>query len=160
MRVRLGTACCLVFLVLGWYFLAPTQVGGAATYVTTHGVSMQPQFSTGDFAVLRASSRYDVGDVVAYQSEVLGQLVLHRIVAEEQGRFTFKGDNNSWLDSERHPPQQVVGELLLHVRGGGLWMRYAGSFLVPGFLVLLLMGVGAGTAATLRVGRRHARSGA
>ena len=42
---------------------------------------MEPGFQTGDLAILRPAGSYAVGDVVAYRSESLDTIVMHRIVS-------------------------------------------------------------------------------
>ena len=79
---------------------------GEVKLVTTHGISMEPRFHTGDLAVVVPSTQYRVGDIVGYHSPLLHIVVLHRIVAEHAGLFTFKGDNNSFLDPR---PIAVLG---------------------------------------------------
>ena len=82
-------------------FFAPAQVGGGTSYAIIVGNSMEPKLHRGDLAVVRKRSTYRAGDVVLYDSRELGSKVLHRIVRVENGRFVLKGDNNSFLDSER-----------------------------------------------------------
>ena len=84
---------------------------------------MQPRFHTGDLALVRPVSDYRVGDIVAYRSRQLHVTVLHRIVAvTADGRYIFRGDNNSWRDPERVTRAQLIGALWFAVpgMGGGL----------------------------------------
>jgi signal peptidase I len=101
------------------WFLWPLTLGGGTTYVTTHGISMEPGFSTGDLAVLRSAGSYSVGDVVAYRAESLNTVVMHRIVAVEDDRFVLQGDNNGWLDEDRPDEGEVLGSLLVRIPQGG-----------------------------------------
>src|SRR5207237_543966 len=80
------------------WLLWPATLGGSTTYVVTHGISMEPRFSTGDLALLRSAGSYDVGDVIAYPSPTLGTVVMHRIVARDGDAFVPEGDNNSRQD--------------------------------------------------------------
>ena len=59
---RAASISAIAALVLAavWLFW-PMALGGGTTYVTTHGISMEPGFHTGDLAVLRSSDRYSVG---------------------------------------------------------------------------------------------------
>src|SRR5438874_797910 len=108
--------------------LWPLSWGGHFGYVTTHGISMQPRFHTGDLAVVRPAAHYSVGDIAAYHNRMLHTVVLHRIVAINDGRYTFKGDNNTWLDVERPVGDQLIGRLALRVPQGGAWLhRMAGA---------------------------------
>ena len=68
------SAVAALVLAAVWFFW-PTALGGGTTYVSTHGSSMEPRFSTGDLAILRPAGSYEVGDVVAYRSESLDTIV-------------------------------------------------------------------------------------
>src|SRR5688500_20357400 len=98
---RAASISALLALVLAaaWFFW-PLALGGGTTYVATHGNSMEPGFRTGDLAVLRPATTYSVGDVVGYDSPTLDTIVMHRIVAEVNGRFVLQGDNHDWLDED------------------------------------------------------------
>jgi signal peptidase I len=134
-----------------------TVIGALATgemaLVTTHGVSMEPRFHTGDLAVLVPSSHYHVGEIVGYHSPLLHIVVLHRIVAEHDGLFTFKGDNNSFLDPVHVGPAAIEGRLWLHIVRGGVVLGWVRSPLVLGVLAFLVIALGVGGAAR----RRRAR---
>src|SRR4051794_2246209 len=117
---RAASISAAVALVLAavWAFW-PLSLGGATTYVGTHGTSMQPRFHTGDLAILRAADHYSVGDVVAYRSVSLDTVVMHRIVAMDGERFVIQGDNNDWLDQDHPSKDQVLGALFLRIPKGG-----------------------------------------
>lgn len=118
----LRSSSVVIVALFAWLLLAPTSVGGSTSYVVIHGSSMAPRFLTGDLAVIRASHDYDVGDVVAYHSDLLDTTVMHRIVAVHNGRYTFKGDKNSWLDPERPTRSELIGKLAVRVPQGGVWL--------------------------------------
>lgn len=146
---------------LAWYFLAPSSLGGETSYVVTHGVSMEPQFHTGDLAILRAAPDYQVGDVVGYRSGKLGAVVMHRIIADDSGVYTLKGDNNNWTDPDHPTKADLVGRLAVRVPDGGRYLAALdsapGRGVAGGVLALLLLG-GAGRARrrrALRTSGRH-----
>ncbi len=146
---------------LAWYFLAPSSLGGKTSYVVTHGVSMEPEFHTGDLAVLRAASEYRVGDVVGYHSATLGTVVMHRIIADDGGVYTFKGDNNDWTDPDHPTKASLIGRLSVRVPHGGRYLAALdstpGRCVAGGVLALLLLG-GTGRARrrrALRTSGRH-----
>src|SRR5579863_423256 len=114
-----SAASILAVLALAWIFLAPTAIGGSATYVVTDGISMQPRSHAGDLAIVRHEDSYHVGEIVAYRSRMLHTIVLHRIVGISGGHYRFKGDNNNFVDSEHPMRSQLVGALWLHVPGIG-----------------------------------------
>jgi signal peptidase I len=149
---RAVRASALVALVLAavWMFW-PTRLGGDTVYVTTHGISMQPRFHTGDLAILRAATHYSVGDVVAYSSDTLKTTVMHRIVAMDGDRFVFKGDNNSWLDPDHPSENQLLGALWLRIPRGGKVLSLMESPLV---MVLLSLAGSIFLGATSRPARR------
>jgi signal peptidase I len=150
LRRGLGALLAVAVLAAAWYFLAPTELGGRTSYAITFGVSMEPHFHRGDLVVLRARPSYSVGDVVAYRSADLHRNVLHRIVAVHDGRYTFKGDNNNFLDPERPTEAAFVGSEWLHVPRAGTWLaalhRPRNAAIVSGVAVLLLLLSGGGTA--------------
>ncbi len=108
-------------------------------YVNTAGVSMQPRIHEGDLVVARRATRYQPGDVVAYEM-ACGWLALHRIVAiSPDGHYTFKGDNNSWLDPDHPTADAIKGKEWIHIPGGGIWMKRIANPVNLGALVFLLL---------------------
>ncbi len=148
-QIALGALSILV-LVLAWWFFAPQQLGGRSTYATAYGTSMEPQLERGDLVVTRQQGDYRVGDVVAYRSRQLGRLVIHRIVAIHGDRYTFKGDANDFVDSERPTRGQLVGALWLAVPVAGdvlQWVRVPrNAAILAAAIVLGLLLTGSGVA--------------
>ena len=144
-----------------WVFLAPRQIGGGVDYAVIHGVSMQPKLHAGDLAIIRREPSYAVGQVVAYQSGLLHEVVLHRIIGVKHGHYVFKGDNNNFTDSYFPTQHALIGRLWLRIPyAGGLlaWLRSPGRAAVLGGLVALLMIAGGGTAGVRRRDRRAPRT--
>jgi signal peptidase I len=127
-----------------WWLLAPAQLGGSTAFTTVDGTSMLPTFQRSDLVTLRAARSYSVGDIAGYRSRLLGRVVLHRIVAIHDGRYSFKGDHNSFLDPERATRSQLVGKLWFRIPRAGRavdalhtpWIVAA----VAGLLVFALFG--------------------
>jgi signal peptidase I len=145
LRSCLISAAFVVLLVAGWLFLAPTQIGGETSYVTTSGTSMQPRFHSGDLALVRPAGHYRVGEIVAYRSKLLHVVVLHRIIAVKGDRYVLKGDNNDFVDPTRPSRADVVGKLTAHVRHGGRvlhWLHtpFIAALLSGAMALLLFMG--------------------
>ena len=117
---RVASTSAVVALVLAtvWLFW-PSSLGGATTYVATHGNSMEPEFSTGDLALLSAADSYSVGDIVAYHSDSMNTIVMHRINSVDADGFVTKGDNNDWLDEDRPTEDEILGRLFLGIPHGG-----------------------------------------
>ena len=111
-----------------WWYFAPTKIGGSTRYVVTKGISMEPRFHTGDLAIVRPTSQYRVGDIAAYWSTLLHTVALHRIIAIHGDHYTFKGDNNDFVDPIHPTRSQLLGKLWIHVPHGGVCVR---SFHTP-----------------------------
>jgi signal peptidase I len=148
-----GSAALLALLAAAW-LLWPAALGGRTTYVTTHGISMEPRFHSGDLALIRPADNYRVGDVVAYHSSLLHTVVMHRIVAVHDNRYTFKGDNNTWLDPQPPSRRQLIGKLALRIPAGGTWLRRAMSPKALAVAVFVLLASGGSVAETRRRRKR------
>ncbi len=131
-------------LSLAWYFFAPTQLGGQASYVSTRGVSMEPLIHKGDLVILRKRSHYEIGDIVAYRSSDIHQVVLHRIVGRDGERYIMRGDNTTGPDLEHPVFSDFVGERWIQLNGAGTWLNRArepkSAALLTGLAVLLAGG--------------------
>ena len=131
MRIRsraFVTALVATEIAVGfWIFFAPTKVGGSSTYAVTAGVSMQPLLYKNDLAIVRTESAYHVGDVVLYNSAVLGKPVLHRIILIQNGQYYFKGDNNNFVDPGYATRAELVGKLWVHVPDLGAAVDWFGQ---------------------------------
>lgn len=153
MRRWLGLLSTVAILGIAWYFLAPPQLGGKTSYAVTFGISMEPHFHHGDLVMLRRRDAYHVGQVVAYRSHDLHRNVLHRIVAVADGHFTFKGDNNSFVDPEHPTARDLVGAEWLRLPAVGNWLASLHSprnAAIAAFLIVLTLTAGGGGAALHR----------
>ena len=156
-RIRKILSWAVGLIVLGtiWFYLAPVQLGGSATYVVTHGISMEPRFHTGDLAIVRSKSSYHVGEIVAYHNNMLHTIVLHRIVGRAGDRYLFKGDNNDFIDPEHPLASQLIGALWVHIPGAGVRLQSIRSPAVMGGLIFVGILLLTGGAFTERRRRRH-----
>jgi signal peptidase I len=118
----------------------PATLGGSTVYVSTHGDSMAPRFSTGDLAVLRSADGYAVGDVVAYESPSIGTTVMHRIVERSGDRFVTQGDNNDFLDPDEPTADEMLGRLWFRIPQGG---KALAALTSPAVLALVAVASGA-----------------
>jgi signal peptidase I len=119
------TIISLVLMAIGWFLLAPVQMGGQATYVIISGNSMEPGFHLGDLVIVQQAPVYQVGDIVTYWNAELAHNVIHRIIGFETGHFILQGDNNSWIDSYRPTQDEIVGKLLIHIPTLGKAIEWA-----------------------------------
>jgi signal peptidase I len=153
----LAVVAALACTAAAWLFLAPPGLGGGTSYAVIYGTSMEPHFHRGDLVLLRRRPSYRIGEIVGYRSLKLRRDVLHRIVALQGGRYTFKGDNNGFVDPEQPRAGQLFGEEWLRVPGAGAQLERLRSprnaAIVAGLAVLLLFG-GSGSTVRRRRGRR------
>ncbi|MDP5184719.1 signal peptidase I [Blastococcus sp. BMG 814] len=145
-KVARASAVIALALATMWLFW-PSTLGGGTTYINTFGTSMEPGFRTGDLAVLSRAGSYSVGEVVAYRSESLDTVVMHRIVAADAEGFVTQGDNNDWLDEDRPTQEEILGRLFVRIPQGGKALEAISS---PSVLSL----VGVASALVLAAGRR------
>ena len=140
-------------VVLVWDLIAPTQLGGRVSYVNVRGISMQPTLYTGDLMVLRRQDAYEVGQIVAFESDMGGAIVVHRIVDIVGERHLLKGDNNTFLDRFTPTVDEIIGAEVLTVPGGERVANLAAA--TPTIVLQALMLLS--TLLVLRASRREAQ---
>ena len=143
--------------VVSFSAMAMLLTVGDMSLVRTHGISMQPAYYAGDLALTAGrSGGYAIGDVAAYRSEQMDTLVLHRIIGIEDGRVSLQGDNNSWVDPEQPSQDQLLGEVVLRVPGGAIWLQRATSPAALGATAFLVL-ISGGSAMTVTRRQRRKR---
>lgn len=132
--------------------LLPTQLGGSTSVVKAAGRSMEPAIHAGDLAILRRQPEYRVGDVIAYSSQTLHEMVLHRVVQNSDGRYQTRGDNNSWLDPDRPTASEISGRQWLLLPHGGVILTWLSLpiMIMVGAVARILSSAGHRTAGTTR----------
>lgn len=104
------------------YLLAMTvAVGGWAIFepVSVAGESMRPTLRSGDIVLVRRGAPVAVGDI-ALVREPGRSAVLHRVVSENGGVLTLKGDANPVDDFNAVASSWVDGPVIAVVPFGGL----------------------------------------
>lgn len=138
--------CIAVFLVINIYLLnvqtlqgnaLPMPFGVGAAVVLSG--SMEPALSVDDLIVVTSQERYDLDDVVVYQSG--SSLVVHRIIEISDGFVTTKGDANNAPD-EPVELALIKGKVVYHVKNVGNFVRLIKSpmvsFPMMGLAIFLL----------------------
>lgn len=121
-REHAATLLTVVIFVAWFLALGPAPIGGPATYVVIDGTSMEPALSDGDLAIVRTSSAYRPGDIVAFRlpGSPSRALVVHRIIGgSAQEGYLTQGDNRTDADPWRPRPEDIAGSLWLTVPGAG-----------------------------------------
>jgi signal peptidase I len=135
------SAFWVVLIVAAWIAFAPTPAGGMSSYILIIGNSMEPNFHRGDLIIVHPASEYNVGDIIAYRNIELKSNVFHRIIEQEYGRYTLKGDNNSWLDSYQPSREEVIGKLWIHLPRVGSMIQFLRTPLNMALFAAALIGV-------------------
>lgn len=92
----LGNIAITAIVAVDAYFLWPTQLGGATSIVVVSGISMEPEYRTGDLVIARVMEPSQ-GDVVVYSTDQ-GARIMHRIVGGDESGWITRGDNNAYED--------------------------------------------------------------
>lgn len=116
-RRALPALVTLVLVAAWWWLAAPSSLGGPVTPVILHGTSMLPTHEQGDLLLVRRASSYRPGDVVAFRAS--GGVVVHRVVAADDGVLTTRGDNLDRTDPWRPSADQVLGRVWVALPSGG-----------------------------------------
>ena len=93
--------------------------------------------------------------MVAYRSESLDTVVMHRIVAVDGDRFVIQGDNNDFLDADRPTEDQLLGTLFRQVPQGGKILDAITSPWSVALIVAAVLGVFSTNQRGPRAGGRH-----
>jgi signal peptidase I len=118
-----AVAAAVAVAVAGWgAWLRPVTLGGNAAYVIVDGRSMEPTYEDGDLVLVRRSSSYAPGDVIAFRAG--GQFedptrIIHRIVGGSSDGFQTQGDNRDRLDPWTPTDDDIIGKAQLHIPMAG-----------------------------------------
>lgn len=140
--LRLIAMCCAGLFIgyNGYLWNSQTLQGnvlpmpfGVGTAIVLSG-SMEPALSVDDMIIVQSQEDYQTGDVVVYQSG--STLVVHRIMAIEDGMVTTQGDANNAPDAPVELAA-VKGKVVGHVENVGGFVRLLKAPLVSYGLMAL-----------------------
>lgn len=115
-RRGLGWLAFAVVAMAWWFTLAPSSIGGPASYIIVVGTSMEPGLSSGDLVVTRAQRTYGTGDVLAFAVD--GDQVIHRALTRDAaGSWTTQGDNRATPDGWQVDDNAILGSQWFTVEG-------------------------------------------
>lgn len=126
MRLTFRAIATAAVVVLGLLLVGPQQLGGPVAAVSTFGDSMLPTYEPHHLVAVRRDTEYDVGQVVAYHSETVDAVVLHRIVEGDADGWVTQGDNNDWIDPDRPTAKDVIGRAWFAIPGAGRLLEQPG----------------------------------
>lgn len=75
--------------------------------------SMEPTLHVGAVVMIDKNKTPDVTDIAAYESG--GNIVVHRVVAETDEGYIFKGDANAIEDASVITEDQIKGTVILKI---------------------------------------------
>ncbi len=130
----LGLALALVLITAVVLVFVATRFGWRVDAVLSG--SMEPGLKVGSLAVTRPVQAEEIGagDVITFHSAMSDMLIVHRVVAAEDGpSFQTKGDANKDADPFLVPAQDVVGRVCFRVP----FLGYAAHFVKTPFGILL-----------------------
>lgn len=100
--------------------------------------SMEPTVPTGSIAWVNENfteEDLEVGTIAVYEPKQ-GVEVMHRIIAIDDGTYTFQGDNNNSPDLAEPTAQDVEGIYLFHVPEAGKAFSWFMDNKIPILLIL------------------------
>ena len=113
----------LVCLLAAWYVtLAPSSINGPVTYAVVSGHSMEPTLYTGDLVMVYRQADYAIDDTVLTQ--VMGGLVLHKIVVLDAEIVQTQGVNNDFADTWTLPRSAILGKQVFVFKQVGTFFFY------------------------------------
>ena len=125
----LGNFALWFVILFNAYYLWPTTLGGATTFVIVSGHSMEPKYHTGDLVVARKGTP-SIGDIIVYEPTGHGNAkVVHQVIGgDAENGWQVKGINNSWTDPWTPKGGEVVGVVSVVLPTFG---RFAGFLISP-----------------------------
>lgn len=124
----LRQAVVSLLLAIVWFLtLAPTTMGGPASFIMVSGTSMEPMLHTGDFVITHTKQTYAVGDLIVYTvpegEPGEGARVIHRIIGGDAATgFITQGDNKPEPDLWRPTQADIIGEHWVTVPKLGVYL--------------------------------------
>jgi len=106
--------------------------------------SMEPALGIDDVILVRRADRYDVGDIVVYQSG--DTLIVHRVIARDGETLVTRGDANNAADAPIDS-SVIKGTVVAHVPGLG---RVVNALKTPAGIVIVLIAAFAMTELSFR----------
>lgn len=124
-RRRLALALALLLMAGAAATIGTFWLQGYRIYVV-HTGSMEPTYQPGDLVIDRPVSRVRPGEVITFRhSDATTDVVTHRVTAvSPAGLIHTKGDANATADVWEIRPDQVQGQVSLHLRGFGYLAVY------------------------------------
>lgn len=104
------------------------------TFIPIQGDSMNPTIPDGSLQLIYETNTAEVDDIIVFQSQQAGeQVIIHRILEEEEGGFITIGDNNERTDQRTGEPlvqnQNIIGQAV-EIQGQPIYIPFVGSLIL------------------------------
>jgi signal peptidase len=105
--------------------------------------SMEPTIMTGDVIFIKPQNAYQKDDIVTFH-DAANRTVTHRILSDDEGKLTTKGDNNQATDPDPITQQNIVGKYQFRIPKAGYLLVHSqqpfGMFLLIAIPLILIVG--------------------
>jgi signal peptidase len=134
--IAIVTQACLWAVLIGFVALGVVPRLTPFDILIVRGGSMEPEIHVGSVIVIdRDAADPGIGSVVSFRART-GEIITHRVVAIDEGRYVTRGDANQTRDLDERTADQVVGTVLFSVPFVGYALHVLQQPIV--FLLLLL----------------------
>ena len=117
---------------------------GFSTLMVTTG-SMSGTIEEDDYIIIRKTNDYKIGDIITFIQNDDDIPTTHRIIAYgENGEYITKGDANDIKDQTAVKENEILGEVVAHLRGLSLFIGWAidGGGYIYILAIILVVGLG------------------
>ena len=127
----------LIFTFLALFFLL-SQINFPGVYKVflVQSGSMTPTLNTGDVVFIKPVSQYRPNDIITFNSHQ-NFTVTHRLIKENSGSFTTKGDANSVTDQNTINTSDIIGKVFFIIPKIGYFIMFVKS--LPGLIILIFI---------------------
>ena len=81
--------------------------------------SMEPAIKKGSLIVVKSDTKYSIGDIISYKSDLDSSIITHRIEKilkiDNYYFFKTKGDNNKAEDPNQVSQRNIIGKVIFSV---------------------------------------------
>lgn len=105
----------IIIIIIFFNFISRSEINQIFGYSCLKVLtgSMEPEIKTGENVIIKKCKDYKVGDIITYTTKDL-EVITHRIVSENEGRYYTKGDANNVEDAEPILNSQIYGKVIFH----------------------------------------------
>lgn len=97
LNVVLIILICITVLMIGSKIITgKSNICGYRPFIV-QSESMLPNYKIGTLLIAQVTDKAEVGEIYAYK-DVLGRMIVHRLIEITDEGYIFKGDNNDFTD--------------------------------------------------------------